>query len=103
VRVWPRMVYVDASKPHLVDGFTEKTFIAMIEGVRQAAIAAGLTTPRQFDAGIGDLRRTTRRGGVFCYTFFKGVGVMRPSSLRPGAGPVAFSHPLRKRDRRPDR
>jgi hypothetical protein len=26
------MVYVDASTPHLVDGFTEKTFIAMIEG-----------------------------------------------------------------------
>ena len=32
VRVSPRMVYVDASRPALVDGFTRKTFTAMIEG-----------------------------------------------------------------------
>jgi SAM-dependent methyltransferase len=30
VRVSPRMVYVDSSKPELVDGFTKKTFTAMI-------------------------------------------------------------------------
>jgi SAM-dependent methyltransferase len=76
VRVSPRMVYVDASRPDLVDTFTEKTFIAMIEGVRQSALAAGLTTTRRFDAGIRDLRRATRADGVFCYTFFKGVGVL---------------------------
>ena len=46
----------------------------MIEGVRAPAIAAGLTTPRRFDAGIRGLYRTTRADGVFCYTFFKGVG-----------------------------
>jgi SAM-dependent methyltransferase len=76
VRVSPRMVYVDASRPDLVDSFTEKTFIAMIEDVRQAAIEAGLTTARRFDAGIRDLRRATHADGVFCYTFFKGVGVL---------------------------
>jgi SAM-dependent methyltransferase len=75
VRVSPRMVYVDASRPDLVLSFTEKTFIAMIEGVRQPAIAAGLITTRRFDAGLRDLRRATRPDGVFCYTFFKGVGV----------------------------
>jgi ubiquinone/menaquinone biosynthesis C-methylase UbiE len=32
VHVSPRMVYVDSSKPELVDGFTRKTFTAMIEG-----------------------------------------------------------------------
>ncbi len=32
------MVYVDASKPELVEGFTLKTFTAMIEGVREAAL-----------------------------------------------------------------
>jgi ubiquinone/menaquinone biosynthesis C-methylase UbiE len=42
VRVAPRMVYVDASRPELVDGFTRKTFTAMIEGIREAAISAGL-------------------------------------------------------------
>jgi SAM-dependent methyltransferase len=74
VRVSPRMVYVDASRPGLVESFTAKTFIAMIAGVRHAAIAAGLTTARRFDAGLRDLRRATRADGVFCYTFFKGVG-----------------------------
>jgi ubiquinone/menaquinone biosynthesis C-methylase UbiE len=74
VRVCPRMVYVDASRPDLVEGFTKKTFTAMIQGVRASAIAARLATPRQFDAGIRALHRTTRRDGVFCYTFFKGVG-----------------------------
>ena len=32
VRVSPRMVYVDSSKPELVDGFTKKTFTAMVGG-----------------------------------------------------------------------
>jgi SAM-dependent methyltransferase len=74
VRVSPRMVYVDASRPALVDGFTRKTFTAMIEGVRDDALAAGLITPERFDAGIRDLYRTAGPDGVFCYTFFKGVG-----------------------------
>ena len=60
VRVTPRMVYVDSSLPDLVDGFTRKTFTAMIEG-----------------AGVHDLYRTTESDGVFCYTFFKGVGEKR--------------------------
>lgn len=75
VQVSPRMVYVDASRPHLVEGFTRKTFTAMIEGVREAAIAAQLIEPAQFDAGIEALYRTSEADGVFCYTFFKGVGI----------------------------
>src|SRR6267378_4455966 len=47
---------------------------AMIEGVRKSAIEAGITDPESFDAGVRDLRRTTEADGVFCYTFFKGVG-----------------------------
>ena len=74
VHVYPRMVYVDSSRPDLVDGFTRKTFTAMIKGVRQAAIDAGITDAKAFDAGIRDLHRTTEADGVFCYTFFKGVG-----------------------------
>jgi ubiquinone/menaquinone biosynthesis C-methylase UbiE len=77
VRVAPRMVYVDASRPELVDGFTKKTFTAMIEGIREAAISAGLIEAETFDAGIRDLHRTTEPDGVFCYTFFKGVGRKR--------------------------
>jgi hypothetical protein len=75
VHVSPRLVYVDSSKPALVDGFTRKTFTAMIEGVREAAIEAGLITGDIFDQGIADLYKTAQDGGTFCYTFFKGTGV----------------------------
>ena len=71
VRVSPRMVYVDASRPDLVDGFTRRTFTAMIEGVREAALDAGLISPERFDQGIADLDRAAEPGGTFCYTFFK--------------------------------
>jgi len=65
---------VDSSRPDLVEGFTRRTFTAMIEGVREPASSAGLIEPERFDAGVRDLRRTTEADGVFCYTFFKAVG-----------------------------
>jgi SAM-dependent methyltransferase len=74
VRVSPRMVYVDSSKPELVEGFTKNTFTAMIEGIREPALNAGLIEPDAFDKGIQDLYRTAAPDGVFCYTFFKAVG-----------------------------
>jgi len=73
IRVSPRMVYVDASRPEWVDGFTRKTFTAMIDGVRAAALQAGIIPAEVFDQGIRDLYRTTEPDGVFCYTFFKAV------------------------------
>ena len=75
VEVSPRMVHVHAGRPDLVDGFTRKTFTAMVEGVREAAIEAGLVEPDAFDAGVRDLYRTTEPDGTFSYTFFKGVGI----------------------------
>ncbi|MDA8219565.1 MAG: methyltransferase domain-containing protein [Dehalococcoidales bacterium] len=77
VRVSPRMVYVDASRPRLVKGFTKNTFTAMIEGVREPAVAAGLIDEKTFDEGIEGLYRTTKADGVFCYTFFKAVAAKR--------------------------
>ncbi len=74
VRVGPRIVYVDSSRPELVDGVTKRTFTAMIEGVREPAIGAGLIDAETFDAGVRALYRTTEADGVFCYTFFKGTG-----------------------------
>ena len=74
VSVSPRVVYVDASRPELVEGFTKKTFTAMVEGVREPAINAGFNDAASFDAGIDALHRTADADGVFCYTFFKGVG-----------------------------
>ena len=55
------------------DGFTKKTFTAMIEGVRQSAIEAGMVEPAVFEKGIRDLYQTAGADGVFCYTFFKAV------------------------------
>lgn len=74
IRVSPRMVYVDSSKPELVEGFTKKTFTAMIEGVRDQAIKAGIIEQNVFEKGIRDLYRTAESDGVFCYTFFKAIG-----------------------------
>jgi hypothetical protein len=84
VRVSPRMVYVDSSRPRLVDGFTKKTFTAMIEGVREPALRAGLSTPAAFDDGIRALYRTAEDDGVFCYTFFKGTGTKPREPGRAG-------------------
>ena len=75
VAVSPRMVYVDASRPDLVDGFTRLTFIAMVAGVREQAIRGKLMDAASFDRGIADLYETTAPDGIFCYTFFKGVAV----------------------------
>jgi len=73
VRVSPRMVYVDGARPELADAFMRKTFTAMIEGAREAAIAAKIITPDWFDAGVKELYRAAEPDGVFCYTFFKAV------------------------------
>lgn len=75
INVSPRMVYVDASKPQLVEGFTKNTFTVMIEGVRKAAIEAGLIDEKAFDEGIKGLYRTTDPDGIFCYTFFKATAI----------------------------
>ncbi len=74
------MVYVDASRPSLVDGFIRKTFTAMIEGVRDAAVASHLISREEMDRGIRDLYRTAASDGVFCYTFFKAVAVKTDES-----------------------
>ncbi len=71
IHVSPRMVYVDSSRPALVEGFTKNTFTAMIEGVRDAALKAQMIDESTFDRGIWDLYRTAESDGVFCYTFFK--------------------------------
>lgn len=74
ILVSPRHVYVDGSRPQWIEGFTRNTFTAMIEGVRDAAIAAGIVDPLDFDAGIRDLYRTAQPDGVFSYMFFKATG-----------------------------
>jgi len=71
VRVSPRMVYVDASRPELVEGFTRLTFTAMVEGVGSQVLEQGLMSREAWERGIAALHRTAEPDGVFCYTFFK--------------------------------
>jgi len=73
IKVSPRMVYVDSSKPAFVEGFTKNTFTAMIEGVRDKALHEDIIDKTTFDKGIKDLYRTANEDGVFCYTFFKAI------------------------------
>jgi len=74
VTVAPRQVYASASIPGGPEA-VRSIFIAMIEGVREQAIGAGLCDPETWDQGIRDLYRTTEEGGMFCYTFFKAMGI----------------------------
>jgi SAM-dependent methyltransferase len=74
VRVEPKQVYVDGSRPELVEGFTRNTFAAMVEGVREQALEAGLIDAPTWDRGISGLHRAAEPDGVFCYTFFKATG-----------------------------
>jgi protein-L-isoaspartate O-methyltransferase len=74
ISVSPRMVYADASRPQLVEGFIRNTFTAMIEGVGEKAIQKGIVDSLTFEKGIKDLYRTAEADGVFSYTFFKGFG-----------------------------
>ena len=73
-KVSPRMVYVDSSKPDFVEGFTKNTFTAMIEGIKEKVHKNAIMDAESFDRGVQDLYRTTQIDGVFCYTFFKGIG-----------------------------
>jgi hypothetical protein len=71
------MVYADASRPQLVEGFIKNTFTAMIEGVGEEAIQQGIVDRMTFEKGIKDLMRTAESDGVFSYTFFKGFGTKK--------------------------
>ena len=75
VHVSPRLVYVDDSRPDLVEGFSKNTFIAMVEGVREQALELGLMDAASWDRGIADMRRAAEPGGTFAYTFFKGTAL----------------------------
>ncbi|MDA8126676.1 MAG: methyltransferase domain-containing protein [Deltaproteobacteria bacterium] len=95
LKVSPRMVYVDASRPEWVEGFIKRTFTAMIEGIRNAAVAAGLSDPARIDQGIADLYRTTEPDGVFCYTFFKATATKLAGPAPAGVGSAPDSLPNR--------
>ena len=78
VRVSPRMVYADQSRPHVQNQFVLQTIVPMVEGVRTEALAKGLMSPAEWEKGLADLRETGLSSkGTFCYTFFKASATKR--------------------------
>ena len=75
VSVSPRQVYVDDSKPKMVEGFIKNTFIAMIRGVADEVLSQNIISKEDMENGIRDLYRTAQGSGSFCYTFFKATGL----------------------------
>jgi len=82
VRVDPRVVYADPSRPEWVEWFTERTYVAMVQGAREQALGAGMIAPDDWDAGIADLRKAKK--GSFSYTFFKAVGTTPTQAVHSG-------------------
>jgi len=77
IEVSPRQVYVDKSKPNLVEGFIKNTFTAMIQGMSEEMISEGILNREEVAKGIKGLLRTTEKDGVFSYTFFKAKAKMK--------------------------
>lgn len=75
VKISPRFVYADSSRPEWVEGFTKNTFAAMIEGIREDVYRNQLMDTAVYEKGVQDLYRAAEDDGVFCYTFFKGFCV----------------------------
>lgn len=70
VRVEPRMVYADAGSPALRAAFVRRIIVPMVDGVRAATLADGMTA-RAWSRGIDDLLATDAdAAGSFCYSFF---------------------------------
>ncbi len=72
VRVSPRMVYADKSRPLMQHQFVLQTIVPMVEGIRTEALTKNLMPPIEWEKGVADLRETGLSSkGTFCYTFFK--------------------------------
>ena len=80
VMVSSRQTYASARIPRSSEA-VKNIFIAMIEGVREQAIAGVLADPEAWEREIRDLYRTTEGEGMFCYTFFKAVGRKEDADL----------------------
>ncbi len=76
IAVSPRQIYVDGSKPKLVEGFIKNTFTAMIQGMSEGILSEGVLTKSDLQEGIRGLLRTAESDGVFSYTFFKARAIV---------------------------
>lgn len=75
IAVSPRQIYVDRSKPTLVEGFIRNTFTAMIQGMAEDLLQERLVSQAAYQKGIDGLLRTAVADGTFSYTFFKATAI----------------------------
>lgn len=75
IHIDPRVVYVDSSKPELVEGFIKNTIIAMVEGIKDQALDSGIINQETWEKGIGGLHQSAEPYGTFFYNFFKGMAI----------------------------
>jgi SAM-dependent methyltransferase len=73
VRVEPCVAYADVTRPAWVEAFTQRTFIDMMLGQRDAVLERGLLSDSAWRAGIDALKRTMSAEGSFSYTFFRAI------------------------------
>ncbi|MCE5213591.1 MAG: methyltransferase domain-containing protein [Methanobacterium sp.] len=73
VQIDPRVVYVDKSKPELVEGFIKNTIIAMVNGIKDQALDSGLIRRKEWEKGIEGLYQSAEPSGTFFYNFYKGM------------------------------
>jgi trans-aconitate methyltransferase len=71
VSVKPKSMYVDSSRPDLVENFSKSTLIGVLEEIKDQALACNLIDSDQWRKGIDALYRSTEVDGTLCYTFFK--------------------------------
>jgi SAM-dependent methyltransferase len=72
VTVEPRLVYADAGRAILRDGFVRRIIVPMVQSAREPSLAAGLVDASTWERGIAELTATADRSdGTFCYTFFR--------------------------------
>ena len=75
LQVSPRTIYADNSLPEVVNGFSKRTFIAMVAGIKDEAIEQQLISTQRWQKAMADFNLTVGSEGTFCYTFFKAVGL----------------------------
>ncbi|MHC4444860.1 MAG: class I SAM-dependent methyltransferase [Planctomycetota bacterium] len=78
VKVSPIVVYCDATRPDLMEGFANKTIVGMLQGIENEVIQRGLIDKSTWKKGLQDLLKVSKNPhGSLCYTFFKALGVKK--------------------------
>ena len=78
--VSPRPVYADQSDPVLRDGVVNQIIAPMVYSAGVHVLEEKLVEPENWEKGLADISSIASvEDGTFFYTWFKGLGVLRPT------------------------